>query len=251
MRIEKDTFWAIIPARGGSKGLPRKNIKELGGFPLIAYSIAICKMSSKISRIIVSTDDYEIADIAKKYGAEVPFMRPSEAASDSATDYEFVKHAFDWFDENEGVLPEFFAHIRVTTPLRDVGIVDKALIAIEENTQYTSLRSAHKAAETPYKWYLKGQNNTFKSILSDASIDDTNKGRESFPDVYIPDGYVDVLKTEYILKSKILHGEMMMAYESPVCTEVDTIEEFEYLEYQIKRREYEVYKYLQKMTVGE
>ena len=154
MKIKNGETWAIIPARGGSKGVPRKNIKPLGGFPLIAYSIAVCKMSSVISRIIVSTDDDEIAEISREFGAEVPFMRPKEAAGDRSTDYEFMEHVLNWFDENEGVAAEFFAHIRVTTPLREVSVVDRAFELFEESKDYTSLRSAHRASESPYKWFL-------------------------------------------------------------------------------------------------
>lgn len=235
MRIKDDEFWALIPARGGSKGVPRKNIKELAGYPLIAYSIALCKKSKKISRIIVSTDDEEIADIARHYGAEIPFMRPSSAAADHSTDYEFVDHALKWFGENEGEVAEFLVHIRCTTPLRNVDVVDNALLRIQGSLEYTSLRSAHKASESPYKWFLINTNGTFRSVSDELDNDTANNGRERFPDVFIPDGYVDVLRTSYIIENKKLHGQMMMAFESPVCTEVDTLEEFDYLEYQLKK----------------
>ena len=88
--------YAIIPARGGSKGVPGKNIRALGGHPLIAYSIAAAKQAKNISRIIVSTDSQEIADAARSYGAETPFLRPAELALDSSTDYEALSHAITW-----------------------------------------------------------------------------------------------------------------------------------------------------------
>ncbi len=237
MEIKHGEVWAIIPARGGSKGVPRKNIKKMGGYPLIAYSIAVCKMSRIISRIVVSTDDEEIATIAKEYGAEVPFIRPKEAAGDNSTDYEFMDHAITWFADNEGFVPEFFAHIRATTPIRDSKIVDDAIEKFMNAPMFTSLRSAHKASESPYKWFLKNENGTFGSAMDELDNETINNSRSSFQDFYIPDGYVDVLRTEYIIKNKKLHGGMMMAYESPPCTEVDTIEEFDYLEYQLKNKE--------------
>ncbi|HON56846.1 MAG TPA: acylneuraminate cytidylyltransferase family protein, partial [bacterium] len=109
-------IYAIIPARGGSKGVPDKNIRLLKGYPVIAYSIVACKLSKKIDRIIVSTDSEKIAQISKKYGAEVPFLRPAEFATDISPDLGFMKHAVDWFEINEKNIPDFFIHIRPTTP---------------------------------------------------------------------------------------------------------------------------------------
>lgn len=244
MIIRKGEFAALIPARGGSKGVPRKNIKNLGGFPLIAYSIAACKMCGSISRVIVSTDDDEIAEIALRYGAEVPFRRPKEEARDTSPDYGFVKHAIDWFAQNENGIPEYLVHMRPTTPLRDPDIVEEALELFGNSKNFTSLRSAHLAPESPYKWFLRADNNTFRSILDDIDNESANNGRANFPDTYIPDGYVDILRTEFVVNNGKLHGEMMLAFESPPCTEVDTIEEFEYLEYQINKKGSTIQKYL-------
>ena len=102
---------ALIPARGGSKGVPRKNIKLLGGTPLISYSIKACMESNYIDRIIVSTEDEEIAYVAKKLGAEVPFMRPDNLAQDKSTDYEVLQHFFTQVKVGEVAL------VRPTTPL--------------------------------------------------------------------------------------------------------------------------------------
>lgn len=237
-------FVALIPARGGSKGVPRKNIKQLGGFPLIAYTIAVCRMSKYISRVIVSTDDVEIAEISKYFGAEVPFIRPARFASDSSPDYEFIAHAMKWFLENEGELPEYLVHMRPTTPFREVGIVDSALEAIRQNKEYSSLRSAHAAPESPYKWFIKGEGQTFRSLADGISNDDANNGRNNFQQVYIPDGYVDVLRSSYVLENQKLHGEKMLAFESPVCVEVDTQEEFELLEYQLNKGDIQLHRYL-------
>ena len=88
----------IIPARGGSKAVPKKNIRELGGFPIIAYSVAVCQLAKNIERSIVSTDSQEIADIASQYGAEIPFLRPAEFARNESKDIEFFQHAIDWFN---------------------------------------------------------------------------------------------------------------------------------------------------------
>jgi len=91
---------AVIPARGNSKSIPRKNVKELAGFPLIAYSIAAALQSRSVTRVIVSTDDAEIAEVARQFGAEVPFMRPDEFAQDQTPDLPVFEHALAWLKEN-------------------------------------------------------------------------------------------------------------------------------------------------------
>ena len=113
-------FSAIIPARSGSKSIKDKNLALLGGYPLIAYSIALAKTTEGVDRVIVSTDSLEYAKIAEKYGAEVPFLRPKALSQDTSTDYDFMSHAVNWFDDNSKIVPDFWIHLRPTTPLRDV-----------------------------------------------------------------------------------------------------------------------------------
>jgi len=149
----KKIIYAIIPARGGSKGIPKKNIYNLGGYPLIAYSIAAAKMARKIDRIIVTTDSEEIADIAKKFGAEVPFLRPAEISGDTATDREFVIHTLDWLKKNEGEIPDYLIHLRPITPLRNPKKIDDAIETIMKRPKATSLRSGHKTDTVPQKCF--------------------------------------------------------------------------------------------------
>lgn len=237
---------AIIPARGGSIGVPKKNIKLLKGYPLIAYSIILAKSAKNIDRVIVSTDSKEIAQIASSYGAEVPFLRPKEYAADQSGDIEFVNHALQWFMENEGKVPEYLIHLRPTTPLRSVEIVDRAIAEIADCPEATSLRSAHLASESPYKWFLKDMRGNFISIAHGLTTDKANEGRQGFQAVYIPDGYVDVLKSKFIMEQKLLHGNYMMAFESPFCCEVDTADDFDFIDYQIQKYGSQLYNELQK-----
>ena len=109
---------ALIPARGGSKGIPRKNIRSFAGFPLIAWSIAAAKQAASVTRIIVSTDDEEIAAIAREHGAEAPFLRPAEFAQDNTTDLPVFKHALQWLEANESYQPEIVIQLRPTSPIR-------------------------------------------------------------------------------------------------------------------------------------
>jgi len=231
---------AIIPARSGSKSLVDKNIKLLSGHPLIAYSIAIAKLSKKVDRVIVSTNSQRYADIAKQYGAEVPFIRPDKYSTDTATDKGFLAHAMNWLKENEGYLPEYWVHLRPTTPLRNVDIVDDAINEIMQSENATSLRSGHKAPESPLKWFVK-DNCYFKGL---AEGEDYNLPKEAFEQVYIPDGFVDVVKSSFVMNKKEIHGNKMIGFESPVCTEVDSIEEFDYIQYQLDKDGSELFDYL-------
>ena len=227
---------AIIPARSGSKGVPGKNIKLLGGIPLFAFSIIAAKMMPSVSRVIVSTDSEEYAQIAIEYGAEVPFLRPNEISGDKSTDFDLFLHALNWFKENENLIPEYILHLRPTTPLRNPQIMEDAVKLFFENKNLaSSLRSGHSAPESPYKWFLKDENNYFKGLRDDLTPEKVNLPRQSFPSVYIPDGYIDILKSSVILDSGTLHGDKMLVFESPFCVEVDTKDDFDYLEFQIRK----------------
>ena len=225
---------AVIPARSGSKGVPNKNIKELAGKPLIAYSISAAIKSKLIDRVIVSTDSEKYASISKDYGAEVPFIRPNEYSGDDSTDYDFVKHLLDWLAKNEGNTPDYIIHLRPTTPLRDPSVLDNAIEKFMNNAEATSLRSAHEMPETAYKQFeLEGK--YFKTICTGSfDLDDANNSRQSFSKTYTPNGYVDILRTSHILKNHLLHGNRVMGYVTDFAIEVDTIDDFGFLEWQIK-----------------
>ena len=145
------------------KVLVNKNIKPLADKPLIAYSIAAAKKSKLINRIIVSTDSEKYANLAKEYGAEVPFLRPAELAGDTSTDYDFIKHLLDWLEKNEGSTPDYLIHLRPTTPLRDPKIIDNAIGELINHSGATALRSAHEMPETAYKM-CEVEDGYFKSL---------------------------------------------------------------------------------------
>ncbi len=243
-KIDKNQVVALIPARGGSKGVPRKNIQMVKGYPLIAYSIAAGILSKRVDRIIVSTDSDEIAQTALRFGAEVPFIRPAEYASDLSGDIEFVEHALRYMHDEEEKIPGYLVHLRPTTPFRRPEIVDEAIAACQGQPGCSSLRSGHKASESPYKWFLKNKEGYFRSLRGDIDNDTANAARQRFPDVYIPDGYVDVLKSSYVIREGKLHGSKMLGFESPGCVEVDTLEDLDYIKYQIERHGSEIYDYL-------
>jgi CMP-N,N'-diacetyllegionaminic acid synthase len=231
---------AIIPARSGSKSIVDKNIKLLSGHPLIAYSIAAAKLSKKIDRVIISTNSETYAQIAKNYGAEVPFIRPNIFSTDESTDRDFLVHAMNWLNENEGSLPEYWVHLRPTTPLREVKVLDNAIDLIHNENGSSSLRSAHKAPESPLKWLVKNG----KYYIGMLENEDYNLPKEAFDQFYIPDGYVDIVRASFMMKNEKIHGDKMIGFESPVCSEVDSPEEFSYIQYQLDKYNSELLNYL-------
>lgn len=242
--IEKDIVCAIIPARAGSKGVKNKNIRTLLGYPMIAYAIAASKMTKGVDRILVSTDSEEYAKIARYYGAETPFLRPAEISGDQSTDIEFMDHAINWLYENEGKVPEYFLHMRPTYPMREIAVIEEAINRMKADANATSLRSAHLASNTPYKWFNLREDGYYKSIRADLTLDEANNPRQAFEDVYVPDGYVDVLRTSFIVENDLMHGDKMIGYVVPGGVDVDALKDLEYLEYYIGGHASEVAEYL-------
>jgi len=236
---------ALIPARAGSKGVLKKNIKLLENHPLVAYTIAAAKLSKGINRVIVSTDSKEIADIALKYDAEVPFLRPSELSTDKSMDIEYVQHTLEFLKERENYIPDLIVLLRPTTPIREFEYIDRAIEKLSKNSEASSLRSSHVAAESPFKWYSK-EGNFYTPICDKYTLEDTNRPRQAFKDVYIPNGYVDILKPSFIKENNSMYGEKILEFITPHGYEVDTIEEFNYIEYLISKDEIELMKYLDK-----
>lgn len=224
---------AIIPARSGSKGVPNKNLRLLGGNSLLAWSIRACLKSRHISRVIVSTDSFEYADHAKNLGAEAPFLRPPEISTDTSTDYEFITHALDWFSIHSQE-PDYLVHVRPTTPLRDPRIIDLAIDTFLSSPEATALRSVHQMSESAYKSFVVTPAGQLKGINSnDTSIDAYNTARQQFPPTYQANGYVDVLSTSFIRRNALLHGNRVIPFITRTAIEVDTEDDFSYLEYQL------------------
>ena len=225
---------ALIPARSGSKGVPGKNIKPLAGFPLIAYSIKAALKSKLIDRVIVSTDSEEYANIAREYGAEVPFLRPSELSGDKAADTDFFKHAIDWFIENEGEVPEYFAHLRPTTPLREPNVIDTALKSFI-GSDFTALRSVHKMTESSYKSF-EIEDGKLKCLCGgNFDIESANLARQAYPSTYDANGYIDVVRSEMVIQKNLIHSDRVQAYVTDVSYEIDELSDIDFLEYLINK----------------
>lgn len=224
---------ALIPARAGSKGVPNKNVRLLGGHSLLAWSIAACLKSSTIDRVIVSTDSTEYAALAKKLGAEAPFLRPAAISGDRSTDYDFIVHALDWLAAEKGE-PDYLVHIRPTTPLRDPKLIDDAVAAFIASPNATALRSVQEMPESAYKTFELAAGGQLKRLGADnTDLDSANNARQQFPDTYQANGYVDVLSTVFIRKAKLIHGDCVMPFITPTVVEVDTEDDFAHLEFQL------------------
>lgn len=226
---------ALIPARSGSKGVPHKNVKALGGRPLIEWSIKACLKSRLIDRVIVSTDSPQYADLAVQLGAEVPFLRPAEISTDRSTDFDFVLHALDWFAAHAEE-PEFLVHIRPTTPYRSPALIDAAIEAFQDEPRATALRSVHEMSESAYKTFEIAPAGQLKRLGVDSTaLDAANNARQQFPATYQANGYVDVLSSRFIRGNRLIHGDRVMPFITPTVVEVDTEEDFFLLEFMLDR----------------
>ena len=217
----------IIPARAGSKGILHKNVKLLGGHPLLSYSIAAGSLCKNIDRVIVSTDSAEYSRIAVKYGAEVPFLRPLSLAGDKSTDDEFFRHAFEWLEKNENYVPDLVVHLRPTTPLREISVIQNAIAFMEKNDHATSLRSASKTHLTPYKMFRENKGYMVPFLNLEGIQEFYNLPRQHFEDAYIPNGYVDILRPKMLMQQNLLHGPNIKLWETPEVPDIDTAQEMD------------------------
>lgn len=240
-------IYSIIQARGGSKGVPGKNIKIVCGYPLIAYSIIASKLSKKIQRTIVSTDSEKIAEISKKYGAEVPFLRPAKLATDTAIDLDVFKHTIGWFEKFERKLPDYLVQLLPTFPLRDPKIMDLAIGEISKNRKATSLASAHKLNEPPQKMLQKNEAGFWTGFFPDDPRPEYwDLPRQTFPEAYSANGYINIIKPVYVKKCGLLYGPRSMSFITDEAVDIDKIEDFERFEYYLQKTPNPVYNHLLK-----
>ena len=215
----------VIPARGGSKSCPRKNIREVCGQPLISYPILAALRTPEIERVYVSTDDKETVEIAEKYGADVPFLRPKEFARDNSPDIEWATHFLGWFKEDKGYLPEYIVHLRATTPMIEPEKISEAIQKIQKYPECTSLVSSEEYTDSPFKALLV-DGLYYDGMLS---IKHMLRPKQSFPIAYHPNGYVDILKVDTLLQGK-MHGDKILTFITERVIEVDSEYEFNLLE---------------------
>jgi len=197
---------AVIPARGGSKSIPRKNVKRLAGVPLLAYSIAAARQSELVTRVLLTTDDPEIREVGRQWGAEAPFLRPPALALDEVPDLPVFQHVLDWLLENESYRPDIVVQLRPTSPFRPKGLVDQAIAALIHDQEADSVRAVCAPAQNPYKmWRPEGP--YLRPLLSDAGREGHNSPRQGLPPLLWQTGQVDATRPETILLKGSMTGE--------------------------------------------
>ncbi|MBK7566306.1 MAG: acylneuraminate cytidylyltransferase family protein [Chitinophagales bacterium] len=221
---------AIIPARSGSKGLPGKNIKPLLQHPLLAYSILAAQQSKLINRITVNTDSDQIAEIAKQYNAEIPFMRPAELAQDLSTDLDVFKHQLEWMKNTEGYVPDIVVQLRPTSPVRFANWIDEAIEKLI-SSDADSIRVVTESPLTPFKMWLINNNNdgAMEPLVSVKNIiEPYNQPRQSLPIVYWQIGTLDVIKTKTILEGGSMSGKKILSYivDKKYAIDIDDVASF-------------------------
>jgi len=203
---------ALIPARGGSKSVPRKNVREVGGRPLIAWSIEQARRAARIDRVVVTTDDAEIADVARRWGAEVPFVRPPEIAADLSTDVEYHLHALRALAA-QGYRPDLVVNLRPTMPVRRVATIDRAIETLAVRPEADSLRSVALADQTPYKMWHIGADGMLAAVVGIPGVAEPyNQPRQTLPPVYWQDGYIDVVWSRVVLEMKSTTGRRILPF---------------------------------------
>ena len=201
---------AIIPARGGSKGIPRKNILDFAGHPLLTYSIAAGLNAKSINRVIVSTDDMEIAEIARCYGAEIPFLRPAQYAQDNTPDLPVFVHALQWLIRHEDYRPDVVVHLRPTSPLRRVKQIDASVQLLLDHPKADSVRTVITPSQNPFKMWTIQANGFLKPLIKTKRQEAYNLPRQALPKVFWQTGYMDAIRTSTILEKHSMTGNRIL-----------------------------------------
>ena len=224
---------ALIPARSGSKSVIDKNIREVAGKPMLAWSVGHALAAKSVNRVIVSTDSEKYADIARKYGAEAPFIRPAEYATDTALDIDVFRHALVWLSENENYRPDIIIQLRPTYPKRNPADIDSMVDMLVADPEADSVRSVALATEIPYKMWVASGNPASKAHLGHISpvVKDLpecyNMPRQQLPVAYYQNACIDVMRYRTVMEKNSMTGDVILGYLMQENLDIDTEEELE------------------------
>lgn len=224
---------AIIPARSGSKGVPGKNIRSVGGKPLMAHSIAHSLAAGCVTRTVVSTDSPEYAEIAKRYGAEVPFLRPAQISGDLATDLETFQHALRWLEEHESYRPDICVHLRPTHPVRNPADIDRMVEILAGNPKLDSVRSVAPAPETPFKMWFRDPTGLISPVIPTEIREAYNQPRQALPPTYLQNASIDVVRARVILEQQSMSGRYIHGYVMDAIYDIDDEAQLERASHQL------------------
>lgn len=208
---------AVVTARGGSKGIPGKNTVPLAGKPLIAWTIEAATAARSVSRVVVSTDSEEIARVSRKWGAEVPFLRPPELARDDSPHVPVVIHAVQWMERHEGLKPDYVLLLQPTSPLRTAEDVD-SVCALAAKKDADSVVSVCEASQHPY---------LMKTVLADGRMKDfipKPEGylrRQDLPLAYLLNGSIYLVKRNILLSKQTFYTDRTFAFVMPIERSLD------------------------------
>jgi CMP-N,N'-diacetyllegionaminic acid synthase len=227
-RLSAQNVLAIIPARSGSKGLPNKNVLPLAGRPLLAWSIDHAVQAKLVDRVICSTDDEKIAEIAREHGAEAPFLRPAELSGDDANDASFTVHAVKWLAENENWKADIVVILRPTSPIRDPADIDGLVQKMIDNPTAHSCLSVVEAEKTPYKMLTEQVNGSIVPIVMCEIPDQLNAARQTLPRALQQTGAIHGIRGEIAVRDNTVIGAIILPYEPKFKTviDIDSIEDF-------------------------
>ena len=204
----------LITARGGSKGIPKKNIVNVGGKPLIAWTIEAALKSHVFDRVVVSTDNNEIASIAQKWGAEVPFTRPDRLAKDDSPHADVLIHAINWLQEKEDYLPEFLMLLQPTSPLRTSQDIDKSFqLAIDRKAD--CVISVQETLSHPYSVMQVTEDQKLSEFLMSSEDPESYQRRQARPKFYSLNGAIFIFKVDALLTNKNTYPDLTFTYVMP------------------------------------
>lgn len=224
--IDGKTIIAIVPARAGSKGLPSKNIKLFCGRPLIAWSIEAGLGSQYIDEVMVSSDSEDISNIAREFGANVPFIRPIELASDTATSIDVIRHAINFYSNKLHKKYEYVVLLEPTSPLRTKEDIDNAIRCLVANKQATAIVGVCKTESQNPAFLVKKNTNNFLVSYENSEIKILR--RQDINDVYFLEGSVYISETAILLKKDTFYHENTLGFEFPKwkSIEIDDLDDF-------------------------
>ena len=208
--VDRTEILALIPARGGSKSIPGKNIRFFAGHPLLAYSVAAARQATRVTRVIVSTDDEQIAAVARDYGAETPFLRPGELARDETPDLPVFEHALAWLSAEEGFRPDVVVQLRPTSPVRPPDCVDQAVSTLLAHPKADSVRGVVPAGQNPYKMWRIAHDGQMHPLLEGEFDQAYNMPRQLLPATYWQTGHIDAIRTRTILEKRSMSGATIL-----------------------------------------
>jgi CMP-N,N'-diacetyllegionaminic acid synthase len=224
---------ALVPARGGSKGIHKKNLQVVGGKSLVGWSVSHALKSALVNRVIVSSDDQDVIAEAQLHGAEVPFTRPINLAGDDVLDLPVFVHALNWLETNEGWIPDLVVHLRPTTPFREPSWIDEMINLLVNNSEADAVRSVSLVNQHPYRVFEIGNNGFLEPVMSHRHPNPALLRRQDHPPMYFYNCVIDVTRTKTIEQKNSMTGDRLLPWimNHDNVIDIDTKADLEYAQW--------------------